>query len=215
MWDMMHFWYFTAQLGWQFDDWCRLSSHSPKMSPPSTPTHTPRSPPGFPTVPQYSSPCPWTSAPRSPSTSPSPPRGPTTPTRPPPGFPTYPQYSPSPWSPSPQSPRSANINKFEEMFADADLKPDSEAEIHALMDLDPDGDLDMDAHGNRMFFRSDGPWYRTGHGRHKCSHVRCSVETPLNVPDNCGYSGQWRYPDQFRPCGDSCYGAFCKCLSLY
>lgn len=41
----------------------------PKMSsPPHTPT---RPPPGFPTVPQYStSPCPWTSAPRSPSTSP-------------------------------------------------------------------------------------------------------------------------------------------------
>ena len=34
-------------------------------------------------------------------------------------------------------------------------------------------------------------------------------------PNNCGYHEQWRFPDNFAPCGDNCQGAFCRCLPKY
>ena len=34
-------------------------------------------------------------------------------------------------------------------------------------------------------------------------------------PANCPFNKAWWLPDQFKPCGDKCEGAFCYCLRWY
>ena len=172
---------------------------SPKPSPPPTPTPPP--------------------PPMTPSSSPSSP----SPRRSPPGFPIVPQYKATPprahllRKVHPLSPWSANTKKLDEMFAKADLQKEGEAEFDTLTDQDDAGIITIDDKtGLLAFTASDGTSYIQGHGRYKCSRVRC-YEDPwvTSVPDNCGYHGQWTFPDQFLPCGENCRGAFCNCLHSY
>ena len=176
---------------------------SPKPSPPPkpSPSSTPTPPP-----------------PKTPSSSPSPPTPKT-----PPGFPATPQYATTPprahllRKVRPLSPWSLNTKKLDEMFDKADLQKEGEAEFDRLTDKDDAGILSIDEKTGLMAFTaSDGSQYLQGHGRYKCSCVRC-YEDPwvTSVPDNCGYHGQWTFPDEFTPCGENCRGAFCNCLHLY
>ena len=184
---------------------------SPKPSPKPKAKSSPPTP-NLPKTPPRSPP------PSSISSSPSPP------SRSPPGFPSVPQYSATPprahllRKVRPLSPWSANTNKFEKMFAKADLKKEGEAEFDALTDYDDAGTIDIDERTGLMAFKaSDGSHYLQGHGRYKCSRVKCQEDPWVtSVPDNCGYNlGQWTFPDQYIPCGENCRGAFCQCLHGY
>ena len=178
-----------------------MKRSSPKPSPPPTPTPSRTPPPP--------------KTPSSPSSSPSPRRSP-------PGFPTVPQFTTPPRANllrkvRPLSPWSVNTKKLDEMFAKADILKEGEAEFDKLTDHDDAGIITIDEKTGLLAFKtSDGSQYLQGHGRYKCSRVRC-YEDPwvTSVPDNCGYHGQWTLPDQFVPCGENCRGAFCKCLHFY
>ena len=194
-----------------------ISSPSAKPKPRAAPSPKPRS---ALTPKPLSAPAP----PRTPSppTTPSSSSPPTTPSRSPPGFPTTPQYEPPRAhllrKVRPLSPWSLNTKKLDEMFAKADLEKEGEAEFDRLTDQDDAGIISIDDKtGLLAFTASDGTSYIQGHGRYKCSRVRC-YEDPwvTSVPDNCGYSSaQWTFPDEFTPCGENCRGAFCNCLHFY
>ena len=180
------------------------SRASPKPSLPPTPT-----PPSTPPPPKTPS--------SSPSSSPSPRRSP-------PGFPAAPQYNATPprahllRKVRPISPWSANIKKLDEMFVKADLKMEGEAEFDTLTNHDDAGIISIDDKTGLLAFKaSDGTNYIQGHGRYKCSRVRCQDDPGVtSVPDNCGYKpGLWTLPELFVPCGQNCRGAYCNCLHTY
>ena len=134
----------------------------------------------------------------------------------PPGFPAKPQHSPPrPTPPAPPSPFSHNIRRLESMFADADLYPQRSGELSTLWSLDKNAEVNVND-GVLTFSKSDGTYYETGHGRYKCSRLRCVTEGQTVMPDNCAYNiGQYQVPVQFKPCGADCRRAFCKCLRNY
>ena len=104
------------------------------------------------------------------------------------------------------------------MFGDADTFPTRRAaEVSALWAQDRHAEVITDPNtGVLTFYRSDGPFYQTGHGRHKCTMVKCLAERQREMPNNCGYNtGQWQYPEQFRVCGPECRGGLCTCLQNY
>ena len=102
------------------------------------------------------------------------------------------------------------------MFADADLYPQRSGELETLWSLDKNAKVNVDGDGVLTFSKSDGSRYTTGHGRYKCYELKCVTEDQAEMPDNCAYNtGQYHVPVQFRPCGDSCRRAFCKCLHNY
>ena len=100
------------------------------------------------------------------------------------------------------------------MFADADLHSDPDTELDTLIDLDQAGEYDFDEKtGDFTFYTESGYYYEQGHGRDKCSRVKCCTKTRPDTPFNCGFKGgQWHYPDGFKSCGDKCAGAFCRCI---
>ena len=196
----------------------QLSGNSSPTSPTSTPA---------PSVPAAASP--RTPPPRS-SSGPSP-RSP----RSPPGS-TTPQHAASPGDfippPPPRpsipvlsvstdgcelSPMTANCRALTAAFKDADLKPNIKMETFALKKADPDGDL-VDDDGKKKCKFTNGLVYQFGHGREKCSPMKCySIlqQAMNNFPNNCGYHKQWLVPENFSPCGQFCSGGFCPCLSRY
>ena len=100
------------------------------------------------------------------------------------------------------------------MFADADLQPDYDTELDALYVHDMKGDHDIDPEtGDMIFYRKDGRYYEQGHGRNKCSRVKCCAQKRPDTPYNCGFNSVlWKYPEGYQPCGDQCSGAFCRCI---
>ena len=169
---------------------------SPRTPPPRAPRSSPRSPPGFPARPQYA-------ASSGDSTK-----------QPRPSIPVFSVTSDG----CELSPRTANVRALTTAFKDADLKPSLKQEIFALKKADPDGDPVDDEDGNMNLNFSNGFVYQFGHGREKCSRVKCfslSQQAAKKFPHNCGFNEQWRLPDKFWPCGDYCSGGFCQCLSLY
>ena len=188
-----------------------------------------------PSTPARAAPSPAPSVPAAGSPRTPPPRAPRSSPRSPPGFPARPQYAASPGVSIPQprptvpvfsvsddgcelSPRTANVRALTTAFKDADLKPSFKQEIFALKKADPDGDPVDDEDGNMNLNFSNGFVYQFGHGREKCSRVKCfslSQQAAKKFPHNCGFNEQWRLPDNFWPCGDYCSGGFCQCLSLY
>ena len=183
------------------------------------------------------SPAPSVPAAQSPRTPPprSPRKSPGSSPRSPPGFPPRPQYSASPGDsiPGPQSsipvlrvssdgramsPRTANVRALSAAFRDADLQTDFNKETYLLEEADSDGDLVEEDDGNMLCNFTNGLVYQYGHGREKCSRNKCFDWNEYDVkkkPNNCGYHEQWRFPDNFAPCGDNCQGAFCRCLPKY
>ena len=152
-----------------------------------------------------------------------------TPGRPtsPPGFPTTPQYEPPRTKFSAVqmlaglgdlSPLSHNLGQLDELFGGADTQEDVLGEKTVLENLDLDGDEGWEATESDVFtFQFPSYYnYRTGHGRDRCSHHRCATNTARDdLPHNCGWHPHWYLPPDFRRCGQSCRGAFCKCLSSY
>ena len=200
----------------------------------ASPTPTRSAPSPAPSVPAARTP--RTPPPRAPRTPQSPPRSPpSSPPRSPPGFPPRPQYTASPCvsSPDPRpsipvfsvssdgrelSPRTANVRALTLAFKDADIKPDLDEETFALEDADSDGDLADDADGNIVCYLSNGLLYQYGHGRDRCTRLKCANRNQYKekeVPSNCGYNQHWRLPPNFSPCGDLCQGGFCRCLHQY
>lgn len=188
----------------------RSSSSSPCSSPPRSPTRSSsttspsksRSPPGFPTTPQY---CHDDND-------------------------DVPQESPhhtSPYIPVMQrstdgyvagDPRSANIASLSAAFANIDLEEDYRKErTRMLTILDKGGDVEIDNSGNMLYFTSSGFSYTSGHGRDKCSQADClaSARHRGYVPNNCGMHKQWALPPGFQFCSDHCRGGYCSCMIRY
>ena len=150
-----------------------------------------------------------------------------TPPRSPPGFPS-PLYAASPGivnipvlevsnNGHEMSPRSANLSALAAAFNDADMHADEDLQIWAIKDIE-DGETEYDNDGNLNYYLDNGRYYQCGHGRAKCSSMKCSNRDQYDVkefPNNCGFHPQWRLPDKFQPCDDDCQGGLCPCLSLY
>ena len=100
------------------------------------------------------------------------------------------------------------------LFKDADVQPDLCKERLALFECDVDGDIEVDTNGKNTFYLTGGFVYRSGHGREKCSMAKC-LNTKEDVPNNCGFHGQFILPNWFKPCGPSCRGGYCLCLRFY
>ena len=70
------------------------------------------------------------------------------------------------------SPRAANIRALGTAFNDADLNTDQDEVTGALEEVDPEGDVDNDGY-DFTFQMRNGLQYNYGHGRNRCSYVRC------------------------------------------
>ena len=162
--------------------------------------------------------------------SPSPPPAPPTP-KSPPGFPTQPQHSGSVLKAHTRPPRinvslltqladssirGHNLHSLEEAFCNADIMPDTNKELRALHEADPNGRVTVDENRIMTFTTSTGLRYEMGHGRNRCHPAMCQDRTPDQVPNNCGYlHGQWLIPFGFKPCGPNCRAGFCDCINYY
>ena len=153
-----------------------------------------------------------TSAPPSPATTstatPSS-KGRPSPTPSPPGFPSSPRYLtgsislPPPDSPhvavsrltdhGTMSPLSANLHSLQTAFHGADLEPDPNAEVNAILKHDDKGDLGLYNNMQMRYILTNGLVYRTGHGRKRCSYNECINDTndedddDDRVPHNCAF----------------------------
>ena len=103
----------------------------------------------------------------------------------PPGFPPSPQFItgsvsiPPPSSPhvavswmtdhGTLSPLSANLCSVQSAFFGADMEPDPNAAVNAILRYDDKGDLGMYENLQMRYQLSNGLVYRTGHGRDKCN----------------------------------------------
>ena len=167
--------------------------------------------------------------------SPSPPPAPPTP-KSPPGFPTQPQHRASvpPRLAHTRPPRAEisvsmlttladstvrgrNLHALEETFCNADIMPDTNKELRALHEADPQGRVTLDENKKMTFTTTSGLRYEMGHGRNRCHPAMCMDRIPDQVPNNCGYYklGQWLIPYGFKPCGPNCRAAFCECINFY
>ena len=101
------------------------------------------------------------------------------------------------------SPLTANLAAIDEMFGGADIMSDEEEENDILVKHDPEPEPTL--------------LYKSGHGRYKCNRVQCDVldDPRRRVPDNCGFHHSYSLPDEFQCCGETCRGAFCRCLKFY
>ena len=153
----------------------------------------------------------------------------------PPGFPPSPQFItgsvsiPPPSSPhvavswmtdhGTLSPLSANLCSVQSAFFGADMEPDPNAAVNAILRYDDKGDLGMYDNLQMRYQLSNGLVYRTGHGRDKCNYDKCVLdatdENDDDVSHNCGFHPQWLFPIWFKSCGSQCRGAFCQCLRNY
>ena len=199
---------------------CAESLGSGSSSPPSSPRSSPSTPARSPRPSPAASP-PRRAAPASPTS--------------PPGFPAQPQYRDSApsqqshhWPPAPPqihvcmtsvsnpTPLSLNLHSLEETFANADIMRGVNREIRALHEADPEGKINMSEDQNQMtFITTGGLRYEFGHGRNRCHPAMCKERTKETIPNNCGYHGQWLFPNTFQVCGPACRGALCACLNYY
>ena len=149
----------------------------------------------------------------------------------PPGFPTQPQHSGAVLKAHTRPPRinvslltqladssirGHNLHSLEEAFCNADIMPDTNKELRALHEADPNGRVTVDENRIMTFTTSTGLRYEMGHGRNRCHPAMCQDRTPDQVPNNCGYLvGQWLIPYGFKPCGPDCSAAYCHCVNFY
>ena len=112
--------------------------------------------------------------------------------------------------------RGRNLNSLEDTFCNADIMPDTNKELRALHEADPNGRVTVDEDKIMTFTTTDGLRYEMGHGRNCCHPAMCQDRTPDQVPNNCGYlHGQWLIPYGFKPCGPNCRAGFCDCINYY
>ena len=196
-----------------------------------SPAAAPRPPPAAAPV----KPPPPARTPRAPRSPPQAPRSPPPAPRSPPGFPT-PHYPTSPGTTEvatvpvlrleadgrQMSPRAANIRALGTAFNNADLQTNEDEMTWALEEIDSEGGYNALAYDNDgydyTFQLRNGLNYNYGHGRNRCSFKKCTDPEKYAVqgfPANCAFNKAWWLPDQFKPCGDKCEGAFCYCLRWY
>ena len=82
------------------------------------------------------------------------------------------------------SPLSANLHALQKAFYDADVKPDPNSEVNAILAHDDKGDLGLYNNLQMRYILSNGLVYRTGHGRHKCSYNECVIDADANDDDD-------------------------------
>ena len=112
--------------------------------------------------------------------------------------------------------RGRNLYHLEETFCNADIMPDTNKELRALHEADPDGRVTVDEDRRMTFTTTTGLRYELGHGRNRCRPEMCQDRTLDQVPNNCGYLvGQWLIPYGFKPCGPDCSAAYCHCVNFY
>jgi len=113
-----------------------------------------------------------------------------------------------------KSPRSENISCLNKTFGGADKLPfdDEKSLLQSHYKDAVTQNLDEDF----QMLLSNGLHYRSGHGEFKCNQVKCLDPGTrlMGLPNNCGFHRQWLYPDEFRPCGPKCRGAYCECIKL-
>ena len=107
------------------------------------------------------------------------------------------------------SPRAANIRALGTAFNNADLQTDEDEMTWALEEIDSEGGYNAMAYDNDGFDFTyqlrNGLKYNYGHGRNRCSYVKCTDPEKYAVqgfPANCAFNKAWWLPDQFKPCGD-------------
>ena len=204
-----------------------LSTGSSASSTPSTPRSSPPTPRSSPPPSRTATP------PRARSPSPPPAPAPTSP----PGFPTKPQFrdsvpkkAPSSWMKQKKprisvsmlttladsTIRGRNLHHLEETFCNADIMPDTNKELRALHEADPNGRVTVDDSRIMTFTTSSGLRYEQGHGRNSCHPTKCQDKAEDEIPNNCGFMiGQWLIPYGFKPCGPDCRAGFCTCINYY
>ena len=155
----------------------------------------------------------------------------------PPGFPTEPQFgdsvpkkAPSSWKKQKKplisvsmlttladsTIRGRNLHHLEETFCNADIMPDTNKELRALHEADPNGRVTVDDSRIMTFTTSSGLRYEQGHGRNSCHPTKCQDKAEDEIPNNCGFMiGQWLIPYGFKPCGPDCRAGFCTCINYY
>ena len=170
----------------------KARSPSPPKAPP-----TPKSPPGFPAQPQHLG-----SVPRKAQT--------------PPYVTRKPRISVSMLTALPDDTiRGRNLHHLEAAFCNADIMLDTNRELRALHEADPQGRVTVDENRIMTFTTTGGLKYELGHGRNRCHPAMCQDRTE-NIPNNCGYLvGQWLIPYGFQPCGPTCRAAYCPCINDY
>ena len=156
----------------------------------------------------------------------------------PPGFPAQPQHRDSVPPRQPRTPpymkkkaqinvsmltsladstiRGRNLNSLEDTFCNADIMPDTNKELRALHEADPNGRVTVNEDKIMTFTTTDGLRYEMGHGRNRCHPAMCMDRNKDEIPNNCGYlTGQWLIPYGFQPCGPNCRAAYCVCINDY
>ena len=169
------------------------SANPPPMATPSArarPSATPSSPPGFPPQPHYR--YPGIFKPKPPDIKVS--------------LTTVPDPNPTILT--------ANIYALSTAFNNADLYPTTNQELHALVELDPDGRV-VPGDNATTYRTSQGLVYEFGHGRNRCVPDKCMLRTQEMMPHNCGFHRQFYRPYDFQICGSSCSGSLCNCLNYY
>jgi len=112
------------------------------------------------------------------------------------------------------SPRSENISYLNKTFGGADKLPFDEEK--SLLESHYTDAITQNLDEDFQMLLSNGLHYMSGHGEFKCNQVKCldpGVRL-MGLPNNCGFHRQWLYPDEFRPCGPKCRGAYCDCIKL-
>ena len=120
------------------------------------------------------------------------------------------------------SPLSSNIRLLDDEFWGADVQP----YFQEMDTLETNGYQDTRYYHCQLDELSDTEFaftkvtamdeaydYWSGHGRNKCSPECLNLQGQL--PNNCGYHPQFKFPARFRMCSERCRGAFCVCLRSY
>ena len=113
-----------------------------------------------------------------------------------------------------KSPRTKNTSYLNRTFGGAD-KMTIDDEKSLLQNHYEDAVLYNKDAGFHMEL-SNGLYYMSGHGQYKCNQVKCLDPgvISMGLPNNCTFHCQWMYPENFKPCGSECRGAYCNCIKL-
>ena len=113
-----------------------------------------------------------------------------------------------------KSPRTENISHLNRTFGGAD-KMTLDDEKSLLQSHYKDA-ITHNLNGDFQMLLANGLHYMSGHGEFKCKQVKCLDPgiRLMGLPNNCGFHRQWLFPDEFRPCGPRCRGAYCDCIKV-
>ena len=113
-----------------------------------------------------------------------------------------------------KSPRTKNISYLNKTFGGADKM--AEYDEKSILQSHYNDAVTHNMNEDFQMMLSNGLHYKSGHGEFKCNQVKCLDPgiRLMGLPNNCGYHRQWLFPDDFKPCGPGCRGAYCNCIKL-